>query len=1142
MAKSKTIAKADTTLANDPQLKAVLSANGWTETPIISSDHHGPKTEDFIVFSRAIQNPNFFPNGTLGKNTLLPQPSNTPQNQGFSGVSTLGAKSPMGVTHSNLAPNPQMTTVEVDGLSVEGQRIWDELELSFDERETGIINWPAMRLSYDISRGVFTVPAGSKYDPTPVPSQNLPAVQSNQLVTKMSDITSIHRMQSSDPSFVLAFDSEFYYEASGQRRVLSWQFAFTDPSFPAEVQELLVFAKTDKTLPFSMILNYILSTYRIYEQFVPEVGGAGFPYYRTRRWEVPVVDRLGRTVRKLFSEFDEAMTKCCDDQVKAAFLKAGPRCKADFDYQLDSDGHTVKVAKNAVNDYAIGYVNVYAEANTKAVPVTLACHTGSADITTLSFGSSYEKDMLLRLTQIQGGLVTLKEYTMHNPTLEAFYNFYPVRLSVRDTMAHAPAKKKALSDLGDVVGVPKLEVPAPFSKNDMLTFMQQDLTDFSEYAINDAVIVLLYTAELWGTNTAMPPTVSSAAAKAAVPVIQEYFGVSPKDREAYNRLYRGLRTVSRGLVPRNDKFGFIQNTSLEPVSADAEIIQLFAKNSYKGGYNASIRIGYYTDMTYDYDLENAYPTCMVLVPDVDWDNCIAFEVQNQPLTRMMVRTPFEPVFAYVTFEFPESVRFPCIPISHNGSMVFPRTSGDLDGVYVSCPELYLALMLGAKVFCKRLYVANVRINPDGTPSHSLLAVVRQFVNDRTMAQRIFGKGSVPDLLLKNGVNSLYGKTAQNVVDKHSWSAMSEQMTDIGGSPITSPVHASLTTAGVRCVLLAALNQVEDLNYRCFSVTTDGFISDVPEDVLKGLDLYGFKRYFEQSRIALVGDPTMWAVKHHQDDLVNLTTRGNASLSPHGVMAHNSYTTGAVPDSYEDRYEFVTAVLKRDGSLLSVNKSFAKFKEMARRENRIDFFVSDQERYISMDFDLKRKPVESSMRTVNPMLEDKDTGVVSVYEIANFDTVPYEDIAEFERWKGVGRGMDVLRTKEHWALYFDKIRGKQGGSRRQIVDLEWSKLVSAVMAYRLGVPLAGLGDRPPVFPVLDAPSKGPKGTTIVSVGEKVAWINLFNRSKRVFTVNNWKDSRKQNRLSQMLPEPVFIDLVKEMLAWQPAAGTDDGEEV
>ena len=42
--------------------------------------------------------------------------------------------------------------------------------------------------------------------------------------------------------------------------------------------------------------------------------------------------------------------------------------------------------------------------------MTLVCHTGSADIMTFDFGTLYEKDMLLRLSQIQGGLMTLKPY------------------------------------------------------------------------------------------------------------------------------------------------------------------------------------------------------------------------------------------------------------------------------------------------------------------------------------------------------------------------------------------------------------------------------------------------------------------------------------------------------------------------------------------------------------------------------------------------------------------------------------------------------------------------------------------------------------------------------------------------------------
>ena len=122
---------------------------------------------------------------------------------------------------------------------------------------------------------------------------------------------------------------------------------------------------------------------------------------------------------------------------------------------------------------------------------------------------------------------------------------------------------------------------------------------------------------------------------------------------------------------------------------------------------------------------------------------------------------------------------------------------------------------------------------------------------------------------------------------------------------------------------------------------------------------------------LVGNPTMWDIKHSQNDLVNLTTRGNASLVVGdksqnilpGVMAHNSFVTGEEPDSYEDRFSFITQVLSRTGRVRTVKSSFAKFKDMARRENRLDFSTHSQERMISMDFDLKRKPVEATLQDV-----------------------------------------------------------------------------------------------------------------------------------------------------------------------------------
>ena len=94
----------------------------------------------------------------------------------------------------------------------------------------------------------------------------------------------------------------------------------------------------------------------------------------------------------------------------------------------------------------------------------------------------------------------------------------------------------------------------------------------------------------------------------------------------FNRKYRGLETVGHGLVPRNNRPGYIESTSLEPISDKANTIQYYASQAYHGGYNASSDIGYFPQTTFDYDLQNAYPTAMCLVSDVDWENPIRTEI------------------------------------------------------------------------------------------------------------------------------------------------------------------------------------------------------------------------------------------------------------------------------------------------------------------------------------------------------------------------------------------------------------------------------------------------------------------------------------------------------------------------------------
>ena len=170
---------------------------------------------------------------------------------------------------------------------------------------------------------------------------------------------------------------------------------------------------------------------------------------------------------------------------------------------------------------------------------------------------------------------------------------------------------------------------------------------------------------------------------------------------------------------------------------------------------------------------------MCLVPDIDWENPIRSEVIRRDLTLADFTgiggiNPITPFVGYVRFEFPETVKYPCIPINVDGIPQYPLTSEGMDGVYVAGPFVWLALRLGAHVYCDRGYFLNVRYVKDfSQESRSLATAVKQLVVDRNLAKHAKGKGSLEELILKTMVNSGYGKNAQNVVQKTAWTALKD---------------------------------------------------------------------------------------------------------------------------------------------------------------------------------------------------------------------------------------------------------------------------------------------------------------------------------------------------------------------------------
>lgn len=301
-----------------------------------------------------------------------------------------------------------------------------------------------------------------------------------------------------------------------------------------------------------------------------------------------------------------------------------------------------------------------------------------------------------------------------------------------------------------------------------------------------------------------------------------------------------------------------------------------------------------------------------------------------------------PGFAKVRFEFPDSTRFPCLPVKHpTFGLIFP-----LEGeTTVSASEILLALELGAEIEAFYSVEFPVVKGEDGKPVMLFAPHLSTLVQERNHRKRMIKDKGLPEeerlaaavmeKLLKEFSNGLYGKTAQAINDRNVFKPDRRTMVPLGPSSITEPVVASLTTSLARAALSASLAAVERCNKALpkdrqlvtVSATTDGFLVGVPKpetidtrndyyqlddrgnlELKKGVDtgletlltdlgyaplLEGMLsflpvRQMRQGRKVLLGTESNDAgnfleVKHLADRIVSVKTRGQIGLLDDGSV-------------------------------------------------------------------------------------------------------------------------------------------------------------------------------------------------------------------------------------------------------------------
>lgn len=456
--------------------------------------------------------------------------------------------------------------------------------------------------------------------------------------------------------------------------------------------------------------------------------------------------------------------------------------------------------------------------------------------------------------------------------------FRSLKIRFVDVSGHV-AMGTSLSQIGDLLELPKLELPDGYIKDRMDLLLEGNKQAFEEYGLRDAEIAVRFYERLQDFSEketgsrSVPATASSLAVRMFKNQLEDdgvdfnvVFGIQEADSTYWN-------TQKASVVTKTEK-------SPTPMRA---IFEPFVASCYNGGRNECYAFGPTPFSVFnvynDFDLAGAYTTGLVDLRRIDYEN---FRVSHNP--REFKGHVLG--FAYVRFEFPEGTRFPCLPVRNkDNGLIYPLTGFS----YCTAPEIEVALNLKCQI--NIMYGIIIPwLDGDDRLFEPYVMRIRKLRGQ-------FAKGSLDELYAKLLGNSLYGKTAQGLKKKKVFEAKKMKSVELPHSILTNAAIAAHTTGFIRAVLSEQIASIPP-HRSVISATTDGFITDADESELK-LDGPMAKR-FQALCDRVVPGSKMLERKHKVKQLIAVKTRGQLTAMPFGEEKVVLAKAGvSVPGEYID---------------------------------------------------------------------------------------------------------------------------------------------------------------------------------------------------------------------------------------------------
>lgn len=513
-----------------------------------------------------------------------------------------------------------------------------------------------------------------------------------------------------------------------------------------------------------------------------------------------------------------------------------------------------------------------------------------------------------------------------------------------DTLLITPGGM-GLAECGELLGLPKLTIPAPYSITNMREYLLGDRAGFEAYALRDAEIAVRYALQVrnFCARELMIDRVPATIGAMAV----SRFTKTLKENNMSHEVCLGTHIKTRELwLTEKQAFRTIKNPASVP---SRELFETFPINCYHGGRNECFMMGVTpSDHWYDYDLAGAYTTGLLDILIPDYGNIRLSKNPDDYCGHVMG-------FALVTFRFPESVPYPSLPVRTDQYGLFFPLSGES---WATAPEIELALSLGAE-----MTIHNGIIVPwicDTSPHNSeSTSVFLPFVQQVRENRNRHIKGSLEEKFWKEIGNSLYGKLAQGLRAKTAFDTARGLNRSLPPSSVTQPFFAAHVTGFIRAVVGELMNALPS-DSSVVSVTTDGFLTNCPLDKI---NMSGPLSSRFQSLCDIV-DPgsSMLTCKHEVSQLIAMKTRGQLTYKAIQGKPVVHARAGVKPPADIPRSDYndymVDLYLNRlPGQTLS-RSTLISTREMWLSES--DLVSREQDIRLNLEFDFKRQPVRPAM--------------------------------------------------------------------------------------------------------------------------------------------------------------------------------------